>query len=209
MPHNPERSLVGILGSGAQRKVFQNSDPSHRDTKVKDSTGFRQGASSSNRTIRCQRCNEAGHSTQFCAVDKLRVSAVKPSSERNMKDASAKRIRTSETSNSEATEKVASRSGPKDVLPASFSHVRKTPLSARANEQDMRYILSNPGSTGSVDYNKLKFKDDHATLSGTTGIPVDNRYTMPIDRRDESAQAVSSGDAPMASIVPELDWIWQ
>ncbi|XP_004956435.1 uncharacterized protein LOC101759939 isoform X2 [Setaria italica] len=228
MPPNPERSLGGILGPGAQRKVIQNSDPSHRDAKIKDSTGLRQGASSSNRTIRCQRCNEAGHSTQFCAVDKLRVSAVKPLSERNMKDASAKRNRTSETSTSEAAEKAASRSGnqseqiikcgtyqnptygPKDVLPASFGHVKKpSPLSARSNEQDMRYILSNPGSTASVDYNKLKFKDDHPTLSATTGIPVDNSCTMPSDRRDESAQAFSAGDEPMASTVPELDWIWQ
>ncbi|KAG2633908.1 hypothetical protein PVAP13_2NG253800 [Panicum virgatum] len=207
---NAERSSGGILGPGAQRKVTQNSDPSHRDTKTKDAIGFKQGASSSNRTIRCQRCNEAGHSTQFCAVDKLRVSAVKPLSERNLKDASAKRNRMSETSTSAATEKDASRPGnqseqilkcgtyqnplygPKDVLPASFSHVKKpSPLSA------------------SVDSSKLKFKDEHTTLSAATGISADNGRTMPSDRRDESAQAFSTGDEPMASTVPELDWIWQ
>jgi hypothetical protein len=137
VPHNPERSLSGILASGAQRKVIQNSDPSHQGTKIKDVTGFRQGASSSRC---CHRYNEVGHSTQICAVDKLRVSAVKSLSERNMKDVSAKRIRTSETSTSEA---------------------------------------------------------------------VDNSCNMPSDRRDESAQALSSGDEPMTSTVPELDWIWQ
>ncbi|CAL5090719.1 unnamed protein product [Urochloa decumbens] len=187
---NAERSLGGILGPSAQRKVIQSSDPSHWDTKIKDPAGFRQGASSGNRTIRCQRCNEAGHLTQFCAVDKLRVSAVKPLSDRNLKDVSAKRNRTSETSTSAATERVASIPGnqseqilncgtyqnlimPKDVLPASFGHVKKSaPLSAQ-------------------------------------GISADNGRTMPIDRRDGSAQAFSTGDEPMASTVPELDWIWQ
>ncbi|KAF8663600.1 hypothetical protein HU200_055322 [Digitaria exilis] len=201
---NTERSLGGILGA-AQRKVIQNLDPSHRDAKIKDPAGFRQGASSSNRLIRCQRCNEPGHSTQFCAVDKLRVSAVKPLSDRNLKDASAKRNRTSETNTSAATEKAASRSGnqseqilkcgtyqspvygPKDVLPASLGHLKKpSPLSA-------------PGSTASVDYSKLKFKDDYPTLSATTVTSADNGRTMPSDRRDESAQAFSTGDEPMAS----------
>ncbi|CAL5065234.1 unnamed protein product [Urochloa decumbens] len=158
---NAERSLGGILGPSAQKKVIQSLDPSHRDTKIKDPAGFRQGASS-----------------------------VKPLSDRNLKDVSAKRNRTSETATSGTTERVASIPGnrseqilncgtyqnlimPKDVLPASFGHVKKSsPLSAQ-------------------------------------GILADNGRTMPSDRRDESAQAFSTGDEPMASTVPELDWIWQ
>ncbi|CAN6217113.1 unnamed protein product [Urochloa humidicola] len=158
---NAERSSGGILGPCAQRKVIQSSDPSHRDNKIKDPAGFRQGAS-----------------------------GVKPLSERNLKDVSAKRNRTSETSTSAATEKVASKPGnqseqilnstyqnliygPKDVLPASFSHVKKpSPLSAQ-------------------------------------GISADDGRTRPSDRRDETHQAFSTGDEPVASTVPELDWIWQ
>ncbi|KAJ1265341.1 hypothetical protein BS78_08G069300 [Paspalum vaginatum] len=182
-------SSGGILGSGNQRKAIQNLDPSHWNTKIKDPTGFRPGASSSNRTIRCQRCNEAGHSTQFCAVDKLRLSATKPLSERNLKDVSVKRNKT-ETSTLAATEKTASRSvnqseqilkcgayqnpicEPTDVLGASVGHVKQPPLlSAR-------------------------------------GISADNDHTVPSDRRDECAQGFSTGEL-MASTVPELDWIWQ
>ncbi|CAN6210284.1 unnamed protein product [Urochloa humidicola] len=159
---NAERSSGGIVGPCAQRKVTQSSDPSHRDAKIKDPAGFRQGASS-----------------------------VKPLSERNLKDVSAKRNRTSETSTSAATQNVASIPGnqseqilncgtyqnliygPKDVLPASFGHVKKpSPLSDQ-------------------------------------GISADKGRTMPSDRRDESAQDFSTGDEPMASTVPELDWIWQ
>ncbi|KAF7060635.1 hypothetical protein CFC21_067415 [Triticum aestivum] len=49
--------------------------------------------------------SNSGHFTQFCGVDKLGLSAMKPLSERNLKDASAKRNKTSE-----ATEKATSRS---------------------------------------------------------------------------------------------------
>jgi hypothetical protein len=100
---------TGILGSAAQRKIVQNSDPSHRDNKIKEPPGFRQGASN-NHTTCCQRCNEAGHSTQFCAVDKLSLSAIKPLSEQNLNEASNKRNTTSETSNLVATEKTTCRS---------------------------------------------------------------------------------------------------
>ncbi|XP_062201726.1 ASI1-immunoprecipitated protein 2-like isoform X2 [Phragmites australis] len=222
---NAEKSS-GILGPGAQRKIIQNSDPSHRDNKIKDPPGFRLGASGSNRAIRCQRCNEAGHSTQFCALGKLRLSAIKPLSERNLKEASAKRNKTSETSTMVATEKAASRIadqseqipkcgtsqnqmyGPTDVLSASFSHLKKPSLFIQTNEQDMRYGLSNPGSTASVDCIKLKSKDDNPTLSATTGSSVDNG-PMPSDQRDESSQGFSTGGEPIASTVPELDYIWQ
>ena len=224
MLSNAERSSGGILGSGAHRKVIQNSDPSQRDTKIKDQTGFRQGAASSNRTIRCQRCNEVGHSAQFCGVEKLRLSSVKPLSEQNLKDASAKRNKTSETSTLASSEKAPSReenqlehiikcgtyqnpiNGPKDALPAPFSHVKKPSLSPRANVQDMGCILSIPGS---VDYSNLKFKDNHPSLSATAGISANNGCIMPNDHRDEPAQGFSAGDESMASTVPELDWIWQ
>lgn len=204
---NAERSLGGILGSGTQRKVTQNLDPLNWDAKIKDSTGFRQGACSSNRTIHCQRCNEAGHSTQFCAVDKLRLSAIKPLSERNLKDTSVKRNKTSETSTLAVIEKTASISvnqsdeilkcgtyqnpifGAKDVLPTSVSHVKKPSfLPGRANEQDMT------------------FKDDHPTLSSTTGIFANKDHNMPC--RDESNEGFSTGE-PMTSTVPEPNWIWQ
>ncbi|XP_020112358.1 uncharacterized protein LOC109726943 isoform X3 [Ananas comosus] len=50
----------------------------------------------SNRASRCQKCNEAGHTTQFCAVDKLRMSALKPLADRtlSLKERSGKGIKT-------------------------------------------------------------------------------------------------------------------
>lgn len=202
----------GILGSGAQRKVIQNTDPAHRDDKVKDPTSLRPGGSSINRSMRCQCCNEAGHSTQFCSVDKLSLSAVKPMSERNMKDSSAKRNKTFEATNMIAAEKAASRPAdqsehivkcgpshnpmcrPKDLLSTSFGHVKKpSQLYGQTNEQDMRNTSSNKAST---DGSKLK-PNECQTVSVKTGRLVDGSLTMPDALMDKS------------STVPELDFIWQ
>ncbi|XP_038970829.1 uncharacterized protein LOC103714039 isoform X2 [Phoenix dactylifera] len=69
----------------------QVAESTHRDDTTKDhtlSSSLRQAASGSSRLLRCQRCNETGHTTQFCAVDKLRMSAVRPSAERNLREGS-------------------------------------------------------------------------------------------------------------------------
>ena len=53
--------------------------------KVKDSSTFttsRQLAPPPKRIVRCQKCNETGHSTQFCSIDRIRFSALKPSTEK-------------------------------------------------------------------------------------------------------------------------------
>ncbi|BAF29701.1 Os12g0433200 [Oryza sativa Japonica Group] len=162
--------------------------------------------------MRCQRCNEAGHSTQFCSVDKLSLSAVKPMSERNMKDSSAKRNKTFEATNVIAAEKAASRPAdqsehivkcgpshnpmcrPKDLLSTSFGHVKKpSQLYGQTNEQDMRNTSSNKAST---DGSKLK-PNECQTVSVKTGRLVDGSLTMPDALMDKS------------STVPELDFIWQ
>uniref|UniRef100_A0A0E0MLY5 PHD-type domain-containing protein n=1 Tax=Oryza punctata TaxID=4537 RepID=A0A0E0MLY5_ORYPU len=214
----------GILGSGAQRKIIQNTDPAHRDDKVKDPTSLRPGGSSINRTMRCQRCNEAGHFTQFCSVDKLSLSAVRPMSERNMKDFSAKRNKTCEVTNMIAAEKAASRPAdqsehilkcgpshnpmcrPKDLLSTSFGHVKKpSQLYGRTNEQDMRSTSSNRVST---DSSKLK-PNECQTVSVKTGRFVDGSFTMPDALMDKSNQVLLPGYGPKVSTVPELDFIWQ
>ncbi|CAL9160574.1 ASI1-immunoprecipitated protein 2 [Musa acuminata AAA Group] len=72
-----------------QKPLHHGAELIHKDDKTKDHTflsNIRQAASVDNRLARCQRCNESGHSTQFCAVDKLHMSAMKPSLKRNSKD---------------------------------------------------------------------------------------------------------------------------
>ncbi|KAG8048508.1 hypothetical protein GUJ93_ZPchr0009g1316 [Zizania palustris] len=218
-----ERSS-GILGSGTQRKMIQNTGPAHQDDKVKDSTSLKQGASCSSHTICCQRCNEAGHSTQFCSVDKLSLSEVKPIGEWNMKDSFAKRNKTSEATSGIATDKAASRPvdqsehmkkcgpyhnptyNPKDVLSTSFGNAKKSSqLYGRTNEQDMRNNLSSRVST---DCGKLKSKECQ-TVVVTAGRSVDGSFSSPGALMEKSSQVLLPGDEQIISTVPELDFIWQ
>nr|XP_029124426.1 uncharacterized protein LOC105059588 isoform X2 [Elaeis guineensis] len=71
----------------------QAAESTHQDDKTKDhtfSSSSRQAASGGSRILHCQTCNETGHMTQFCAVDKPRISAVKPSAEQNLREGSNK-----------------------------------------------------------------------------------------------------------------------
>uniref|UniRef100_A0A0D9XYX9 PHD-type domain-containing protein n=1 Tax=Leersia perrieri TaxID=77586 RepID=A0A0D9XYX9_9ORYZ len=211
----------GILGSGSQRK---NTDAVHRDDKVKDPTSLRPGVFSSNRTLRCQRCNEAGHSTQFCSVDKLSLSAVKPISERTMKESSAKRNKTSEVTNMIAADTAASRPAnqsehivkcgpyrnptyrPKDLLSTSFGHVKKpSQLYGQTNEQDMR---NTSNSRASTDCSNLKPKECQ-TMPDMAGRFIDDSSTMPDALMDKSNKVLLPGHGPTVATVPELNFIWQ
>ncbi|KQJ86829.1 uncharacterized protein LOC100846635 [Brachypodium distachyon] len=177
----------GILSSGARRDVSRNSGASHRNDKIKNPSGLRPGASSSSRTIRCQRCNELGHSTQFCAVDKLSLSGIKPSSECNMKDSSVKRNKTSEAGNDlVATEKATSR------LADQSEHILKCDA------------YHDPLS--STDNSNLKFSQ---AVPAMTGRSVHSSSTMSSDSVDKSIQGFSPVDTTIVSTVPELDYIWQ
>lgn len=75
------------------RGIVQTTGSIHRDDKTKDLhifSGSRQALSSGNGLLHCQRCNETGHTTQFCSVDKLRSSALKPLAEKDLKDGNRK-----------------------------------------------------------------------------------------------------------------------
>lgn len=84
-----EDAHVGPTGDANTLQQHTSSFSCNRDEKIKDSStsgGSRLLAPSSKRILRCQRCNEAGHSTQFCSIDKIRVSASKPSAERSSRE---------------------------------------------------------------------------------------------------------------------------
>jgi hypothetical protein len=219
------RSL-GILGSGSQRNVFQNSEASHWDDKINYPPSLRLDASSSSRVVHCQRCNEAGHSTQFCGADTLRLSAIKPPSERNLKDVPAKRNVTSEANSLVGTENTSRlgdqsdhilKCGPyhntvyrtKEMLSNSFSHAQESSqLYMRTDDQDLRNSLSSSISKASTGYNNLKFKECQA-ISAVGRRSVHSSSTMSSDLMDKLSQAFLPGDKTIVSTVPELDYIWQ
>lgn len=76
-----------------QRSMSLVRESFPREDKSKDSThssGSKQAASSGSRVSRCHKCNETGHATQFCPIDKLRMSALKPAADRSLRESSNK-----------------------------------------------------------------------------------------------------------------------
>ena len=93
-PSTLAKGLANLSSNGAcineihrpilQRSVSQAAESTGRDNKGKDAgicNISRQAAQASDQILRCQKCKETGHSTQYCSINKLHLSAVKPSAE--------------------------------------------------------------------------------------------------------------------------------
>lgn len=90
---NSAEKLYNNAETAQYRGILQTIESTHRDDKSKDScivSSSRQAVSSGKRIICCQRCNETGHGTQFCSVEKLRSSALKSSADKSPKDGDKK-----------------------------------------------------------------------------------------------------------------------
>ncbi|XP_019705590.2 protein PARALOG OF AIPP2 isoform X2 [Elaeis guineensis] len=78
----------GDADSVLQRSMSLVRESFPREDKSRDSThssSSRQAASSGSRVFRCHKCNETGHATQFCPINKLRISALKPAADRSLR----------------------------------------------------------------------------------------------------------------------------
>ncbi|KAJ6851488.1 uncharacterized protein M6B38_259265 [Iris pallida] len=76
-----------------KRGILQSVESSHRDDKTKDhntSNSPRKVLSNGNWVLRCLRCNETSHATQFCSRNKIKLSALRPSAEQNSRAANKK-----------------------------------------------------------------------------------------------------------------------
>ncbi|KAG1360894.1 hypothetical protein COCNU_09G003570 [Cocos nucifera] len=217
----------------------QAADSAHRDDKTKDrtfSSSARQTASGSSRILRCQRCNETGHTTQLCAVDKLRMSAVRPSAERNLREGSNKnsmwkdmveamRSKTRPLKNNKSpdqSEEISTSSADqnsevtsKDLQSGSLSCARNLP--SMEETADGQEILRR-----SADFSKaaaFHVKQKTPYQEETVCVPNDgNINTIPSisDELNMKPQMqilpgqASVLDPPLrASIIPKLEFIWQ
>lgn len=62
----------------------QSCKPTSHDMKNKSiSLGNTRPTISTGKIVKCQRCNETGHATQSCSIDKIRCTALKPTGNRN------------------------------------------------------------------------------------------------------------------------------
>ncbi|XP_078442882.1 uncharacterized protein LOC144712461 isoform X2 [Wolffia australiana] len=87
----PSKSLGNhMVTEGTSLAAVKEDAKTEKIKECSTSSSFRPLAPPPRRVIRCQKCNETGHSTQFCSIDKIRVSALKPTGERNSKEVSVK-----------------------------------------------------------------------------------------------------------------------
>lgn len=204
----------------------------HRGREGKNRDTFsssRPAVPSSIRVLRCQKCNETGHSTQFCSIDKLRFSALKPSAERNSKDMPNKSNKW------------------KDAVEAAYSKkwIQKSRLPDQPNEMSRlgsgsgcgipsRHQLSEPSTCvglPSASEGPCYVQDSLRTTLSSTTCPNDmvpQKHTLEeatcsrgdgvdltgVSRSNSNLKispelvlslAISAG----ALVVPELDYIWK
>lgn len=214
--------------SSIQPETVQHEDKS-KDSNLFSST--RQVGPSGGRVLRCQKCNETGHATQLCSIDKLRVSALKPSAERNLKEATVKSDRWKDAvealfpkskmqkdgrsldhaDSTTVTPRSSREVGPKDTPTGSSSSFQGGPIS---RQEVLRSSATSPGLTGAaID---AKQPDNHQV---ETCIPVDRQLKALPTALEEStglpsvptmSDPCSDQGCPMrVSVFPELDFIWQ
>lgn len=204
-----------MLSSGAQRKGIQIPDTSLVD-KIKNPPSLKPGASSNSCTMYCQRCDEVGHSTLSCPVDRFSLFVTKPLSEQTS-GPTARSNSASEATSLAATESIlksAYQSDPTskrspyhnplyktiNVLCTSISH-------AGRSEQDVENGMPTPSTTASVDCPELKYKE-HQAASAMGRRFMGSISTTLNDPTDKSAIFTPSDDRITPS-VPELAYIWQ
>nr|XP_029123417.1 uncharacterized protein LOC105055018 [Elaeis guineensis]XP_029123418.1 uncharacterized protein LOC105055018 [Elaeis guineensis]XP_029123419.1 uncharacterized protein LOC105055018 [Elaeis guineensis]XP_029123420.1 uncharacterized protein LOC105055018 [Elaeis guineensis] len=222
-----------------QCSTHQVVESAHRDDKTKDrtfSSSSRQAASESSRILRCQRCNETGHTTQLCAVDKLRMSAVRPSAERNLREGSNKNNKWKDT-----VEAISSKTRPlkknkspdqyeeistssadhnsevtsKDLQSGSLSCARNLPSMEETADGQEILRRSADFSKAAVFHVKQKISYQEETVcdpkdGNINTIPnISDELNLKPQMQILPAQASVLAPPLRASTIPKLEFIWQ
>lgn len=201
--------------------------------RTKDSTSIgtsKQTASGGGGLLRCKKCNETGHPTQFCSIDKFPVSALKPSAGRNASNLHHRSNKTkdaadvpifkstiqkdgrlpvpSANSSYEAPSKDL-RSGSSSVL-GNSSHLKRT-----AYDQDSVKSSASDTSKTSASVN-LNFQGVHVEASSAHGKNNSSPTVTILDQLNtksllqDSLNATSvPADIRTTSVIPKLEFIWQ
>ncbi|XP_042417880.1 uncharacterized protein LOC122006442 isoform X2 [Zingiber officinale] len=187
-----------------------------RDVKAKDQTSInsRQAALVPNRLPRCHKCNETGHTALFCAVDKLRMTATKPSSERSLKDMDNRGIKWKNvieglTWKSGTKRKSADQSEDASLASADVNS-EATILSSFKNLSSVARTTDVQNCSKAAYTTHVKQMEDHKkSINVTGGGTVDFSDDMLAMPTAFPGQASIPIDLLRISVIPEMDYIWQ
>ena len=228
-----------ILNASLQRTAPQIVEFSHGNDKMKDATLLgisKQAPPCGSGLLRCRKCNETGHPTQFCPIYKLPMTVLKPSADQNARDRHNKINKTIDAASAPIlksairkdirlpnhSEKASIPSAnssyevpPKDLLSGSNSCIRKLGhLERTTYSQGIIRSVDDPSKrAASVDLN-LQVLPVEASC-----VPRENKLNPVVTISDKLNtkslhQALSStasvpADILRASVIPELEFIWQ
>lgn len=227
----------GILNTPLMRNAPRVVQSSQGNDKAKNAIlGVpKQTAQTGSGILRCKKCNETGHPTQFCSIDKVSVSALKPSADRNVRDRHSRNIKTKDAADAPVLKSAKQKdislpdhskeasipsanpcyevpsmdlqSGASSCL-ASSLHVDRTPY-----QDATRSRIDGLGKdVTSVDANLHAFQVESSCvpreiLNQTANIS-DQSNTNFLPKVLPNAASVPA-DVPKSSVIPELEFIWQ
>ncbi|XP_039121442.1 LOW QUALITY PROTEIN: uncharacterized protein LOC120258157 [Dioscorea cayenensis subsp. rotundata] len=214
------------------RGLPQAAESSLQDEKMKDSSfsnGSRQVGATSCRLVRCQKCNETGHATQHCSIDKFRVSALKPSADRCSKEWTSKNCKWKDAVEAVVSKTkmqkyirsldqpqesaVASEVESRNISPNCSSSARNlTSLESTSDQPEaFRSSDAGPGRTGSASNVKQQGMRLVEASTGGTGESNSNleKSTLKSFGQMHPDCASALEDPLRVSVFPELEYIWQ
>jgi len=233
-----DRSCI-ILNASSQRTAPQLVEFSHENAKMKDATfsGIsKQAAPRGSGLLRCRKCNETGHPTQFCPIYKLPVTVLKHSADHNARD----RHNTSNKTKDAASAPILKSAIQKDIRPPNHSEEVSIPSANSSDEVPSKDLLS--GSFSSVRkwghlerttyiQDTVRSVDDPSKRAAsidlnlqvlpveTSSVPRESNLNPIVSVSDQfnarslhqasSNTASVPADVPRSSVIPELEFIWQ
>lgn len=217
--------------------ILQFSESGRKDDSMRDSprtASSRFTALGGAQKLRCQRCNETGHVTQHCSVDKLRKSTNKLAAEGNSSEVVKKPNKWREIVNaaiSRSGELKGTKPGAREELQAAKANMNceaasKNAPSAFIQKTSVSILESINGKDTSKDLKVDSTKNIAVENSGPPAIlPVEVSYVTKADDLSHSPTIAKFSEKPFAetlqyktpllanalrpSAIPKLECIWQ
>ncbi|KAJ6792108.1 Uncharacterized protein M6B38_242135 [Iris pallida] len=210
-----------------RRTAPRATDLGHRDNKTKDLTFSnipkKEASGGSRSLLHCKKCNEVGHTTDRCSIDKLHVFALKPSADRNIKEGHNKISKWKDAVHASSSKFMIQKS---IRLPnhSEKPSVNNAELHCGQPSKDFRFdssscqdavrtSVSDPSKPApAVDVNLQAVQQVEASCSSRANdsiIASDSQMKVKSPPQILSDEALVLPNISRASVIPELEFIWQ
>ncbi|KAJ6801121.1 uncharacterized protein M6B38_199820 [Iris pallida] len=221
---NPS-SIVADRSCSIPNTVLQRTAPRDIDLTFSN-IGKKEASRGSRSLLHCKKCNEVGHTTERCSIDKLHVFALKPSADRNLKEVHNKSSKWKDAVDASLSKFTI---GENITLP---NHSEKSSMNnaelhcgqpskgfrfdSSSCQDTIRTSVSDPSKPAPAsDVNLQAVQQVEASCSprendsNPTVIASDSQMKVKTPSRLLSSEPSVLPDISPASVIPELEFIWQ